>query len=273
MSKELKVIAIDIDGTLLNSKKELTERTRLVLKKAQEEGNIVVLATGRPSCGASAFAEKLELSKYGGFLLSYNGGSIVNCKNGEIIFNSTLDCSFIPELYNDTSNRGVSILSYEEDSIITENADCKYVEIESRINSIPIKKVDNFVDAITFPIVKCLALGDPTIMAELEIEMKEKYGERLSIYRSEPFFIELSSPKIDKGESLDRLMIHLGLTKNNLIAFGDGFNDLTMVDYAGVGVAMANAQEVVKSIANIVTLSNDEDGVANTIEKLILNRQ
>ena len=272
MNKDLKVIAIDIDGTLLNSKKELTERTRLVLKKAQEEGQIVVLATGRPSCGVSAFAEKLELSKYNGYVLSYNGGSIVNCQSGESVFHSTLDPRFIPELYKDTSNRGAAILSYEGESIVTENADCKYVEIESRVNNIPIKKVDNFVDAITFPIVKCLALGDPELMAELEIEMKEKYGDKLSIFRSEPFFIEIASPKIDKGESLDRLMKHLGMTKDNLIAFGDGFNDLTMIEYAGVGVAMSNAQDVVKNIANIIALSNEEDGVADTIEKLILNK-
>jgi len=272
MKKELKIIAIDIDGTLLNSKKELTERTRLVIKKAQEQGMIVVLATGRPSCGAVAYAEKLELNKYGGYLLSYNGGNILCCKTGEQIFNSILDPSFIPELYKDTSSRGVSILSYQGDCIVTENADCKYVEIESRINNIPIKKVDSFVDAITLPVVKCIALGDPDIMAELEIEMSEKYGERLSIFRSEPFFVEFTSPKIDKGESLNRLMVHLGMTKNNLIAFGDGFNDLTMIEYAGIGVAMSNAQEVVKNIANMVAPSNDEDGVADVIEKLILSK-
>ncbi len=272
MNKDLKVIAIDIDGTLLNSKKELTERTRLTLKKAQEQGVIVVLATGRPACGVSAFAEKLELSKYGGYVLSYNGGSIVNCKSGESIFDSILDPSFIPGLYEDVSRHGAAILSYEGDMIITENPDFKYVKIESMVNNIPIKQVDSFVESITFPIVKCLALGEPELMAKVEIELKEKYGERLSIFRSEPFFVEIASQGIDKGESLNRLMIHLGMTKDNLIAFGDGFNDITMIEYAGTGVAMANAQDVVKEVANLITLSNEEDGVADTIEKLVLKK-
>ena len=272
MNKELKIIAIDIDGTLLNSKKELTDRTKSVIKEAQEQGVIVVLATGRPSCGAVAYAEALELKKYGGYLLSYNGGSIACCKTDEQIFNSILDPSFIPQLYNDTSSRRVSILSYQGDCIVTENADCKYVEIESRINNIPIRKVDCFVDAIILPVVKCIALGEPDDMATLEFEMSKKYGEKLSIFRSEPFFVEFTSPRIDKGESLNRLMVHLGMTKDNLIAFGDGFNDLTMIEYAGVGVAMSNAQEVLKDIANVVAPSNDEDGVACIIEKLILGK-
>ena len=272
INKDIKVIAIDIDGTLLNSKKELTERTRLTLKQAQEEGQIVVLATGRPTCGVTTFANKLELHKYGGYILSYNGGSIVECKSGEPLFSSTLNPSFIAELYKDASSCGATILSYEGECVITENPECRYVEIEARVNNIPIKKVDNFVDAITFPIVKCLAVGDPELMVQLEIDMKEKYGNTLSIFRSEPFFIEIVSPKIDKGESLDRLMVHLGLTKENLIAFGDGFNDLTMLEYAGVGVAMANAQDVLKGIADIVTLSNEEDGVADVVDKFILSK-
>ena len=111
--------------------------------------------------------------------------------------------------------------------------------------------------------------GHPEKLAILEKEMQQKFGDRLSIYRSEPFFLEFMPMNVDKANSLAHLLEHLGLKREELIAIGDGFNDLSMIKYAGLGVAMSNAQEIVKENADKVTKSNEEDGVAYIIEEYL----
>ena len=109
------------------------------------------------------------------------------------------------------------------------------------------------------------------ILAELEKEMYEHLKDRMGVFRSEPYFLELVPKGIDKAQSLAVLLKEIGLTREEMIAIGDGFNDLSMIQYAGLGIAMANAQEVVKENADFITLSNEEDGVAYAAEKFILS--
>lgn len=125
---------------------------------------------------------------------------------------------------------------------------------------------ENFAEYVKFPVNKCLMTGKPKQLETIEKEMQAKYKD-LSIYRSEPFFLEIMPTNIDKAYSLGKLLEHLNMTKEEMICIGDGFNDLSMIQYAGLGVAMANAQEVVKKSADYVTLSNDQDGVAHVIKE------
>lgn len=111
--------------------------------------------------------------------------------------------------------------------------------------------------------------GDPEHLAEVEQKMKERFGHILNIYRSEPFFLEIVPQNVDKADSLKHLLDHLGLSHTQMISCGDGYNDLTMIQYAGLGVAMANAQQVVKEAANYITRSNDDNGVAHVIQKFM----
>ena len=134
-----------------------------------------------------------------------------------------------------------------------------------------IKKVDNFLDAVRHPIAKCLIVGEPTRLAVLEKEMYEHLKDRMGVFRSEPYFLELVPKGIDKAMSLSVLLSKLGITQAETIAMGDGFNDLSMIRFAGLGIAMANAQLVVRENADFVTRSNDEDGVAYAIGKFILS--
>ena len=115
--------------------------------------------------------------------------------------------------------------------------------------------------------------GDAEHLAEVEQREKDKYGGKLSIYRSEPYFLEIMPKGIDKAQSLQRLLDHLGLTKNEMIACGDGFNDLSMIKFAGLGVAMSNAQKIVKRNADYITFTNDENGVAHVVDKYILGKK
>lgn len=260
-----RAIALDLDGTLTNHDKVVTPRTRQALLKAQEQGAIIILASGRPTYGIVPVAECLELEKRGGYILSYNGGNIVNTKTGEKLFSQFLPDAVIPILYKYAKEKNHALLGYAGNEIITEMPDDQYVKEESRINKMNIRKVDNLLDALESHPTKLLMTGDPTDMIKAEEELVEILGEKMDIFRSAPFFLELVPKGIDKAQSLLRLLSKINLTPADLMAFGDGYNDLSMLKLAGVGVAMANAAPEVRADADYVTLSNEEDGVAEAL--------
>ncbi len=264
-----KILVFDLDGTLTNSKKEITPYTKEVLDRYIEAGGIVVLASGRPTYGIWPVAKALELEKKGGYILSFNGGRILNCKTGEIIFDQILEndtLSYIREL---AIQHQTVLLTYEDEYVITETADDIYLEKECKINNMKVKQVENLAEYVDFPVNKCLMTAHGNHLAEVEIKVREALGENYSVYRSEPFFLEIMPKNIDKAASLERLLEHLGKTREEMAAFGDGYNDKSMIEYAGLGVAMQNAQDAVKACADCVTLSNDEEGVAYMVNKLM----
>ena len=271
--KNEKVLVLDIDGTLTNSKKEITEKTRQGIIDVMNRGHMVILASGRPTAGMRRYAKELEFEKYGGYLLSFNGGRIINYKTGEILFQKVLPSSVIPSLYRFAKDHGCGIVTYLGDTVILGTEMDEYVELESRINGIPVRKVDNFVEFVDFDVNKCLMTAPPEKAEKYEKELQEMYGEELSIYRSEPFFIEIMPKNVDKAASLDRMLCTVGMTKENAICCGDGFNDITMIKYAGVGVAMENAQEKVKEVADYITDSNDNEGIVRVIDEFIINEK
>lgn len=265
------VLVLDIDGTLTNSKKEISSKTLDAIIRAQEEGIKVVIASGRPTAGIHNIAQQVKLDVYGGYVLSYNGGKIINFQTGEAVYNETLPEEMIPSIYEEAIDNHTGIITYEGDDAIAGNGIDKYNQLEARINGIKLKEVENFPEYVKFPVNKCLLTGEPQHMEMVEQKMKERFGNFLNIFRSEPFFVEVMPQNIDKAYSLGKLLKHLGLERSQMIACGDGFNDLSMIKYAGLGVAMANAQEQVKEAADYITLSNDEDGVAKVIDKFMLN--
>jgi HAD-superfamily hydrolase, subfamily IIB len=269
--KNYKVLVLDLDGTLTNGKKEITDKTLQALKKAQEKGVVVVLASGRPTYGIVPLAEQIGLASFGGYILSFNGGKIINWKTKEVIHEKDLKQETIPLLYEMAKEHGVDIISYIDKEIVSENPNNEYVKIEANINKMPLRKVKSFVDEIKTPVPKCLIVGDGELLLPLQEKMKLRFGEIMNVFRSEPFFLELMPQNIDKAASLERLLKHLNLTKDVMIACGDGFNDISMIKFAGLGVAMENAQQPVKDAADYITLSNEEDGVAHVIEKFILD--
>ena len=266
-----KLLVLDLDGTLTNSKKEITRHTKETLIKAQEAGLKVVLASGRPTYGVAPLANELELQKYEGYILAYNGGEIIDWKTRELMYEKQLDSDLLPYLYRCDKENDFAIVTYENEYVLTEKPDDEYVLKEALLNVMKIKKVDNFLEAVKHPITKCLIVGEPSRLALLEKEMYEKLKDRMGVFRSEPYFLELVPKGIDKAQSLSVLLEEIGMTKNEMIAIGDGFNDLSMIQYAGLGIAMENAQDVVKQAADFITLSNEEDGVAYAVEKFYLD--
>ncbi len=263
------MIVLDLDGTLTNTQKVITPKTKQALMKIQEDGVKVVLASGRPTAGIVKLAKELCLDKYEGYILSFNGARIIDVKTKEIIYNKVLPKEMIPDIFKAVKELEVGILTYEEDEIILGNGIDEYNQLESRVNGIPMKEVDDFASYINFPVNKCLLTAHPDKILHAETVLKQKFGEYLNIYKSEPFFLEIMPRNIDKAYSLSKLLNHVGLTRKQMICCGDGFNDLTMIRFAGLGVAMENAQEAVRNEADFITYSNDEDGIAYVIERFI----
>lgn len=266
------IIALDLDGTLTNSEKIITPRTFDALMKAQREGVRLVLASGRPTYGIAALANKLQLADYGGYVLSYNGGRIIDWCEKTVIFSQVVDQKLVPILYDFAEKAQLPIVTYLPEAILASKNEGEYLAEEARINGMPVVVAQNFVEEamqIAGGSTKFLIPGEPELLIQLESEMKAALSEQMEVFRSAPFFLELPPKGIDKAQSLQRLLTHLGLERESLMAFGDGFNDLSMIQFAGQGVAMANAVDEVKSIANFVTTSNEEDGIAHALEQLL----
>lgn len=266
------IIALDLDGTLTNSEKIITPRTFDALMKAQREGVRLVLASGRPTFGIAALANQLQLADYGGYVLSYNGGRIIDWCEKTVIFSQVVDQKLVPILYDFAKKAQLPIVTYLPEAILASKNEGEYLAEEARINGMPVVVAQNFVEEamqIAGGSTKFLIPGEPELLIQLESEMKAALSEQMEVFRSAPFFLELPPKGIDKAQSLQRLLTHLGLERESLMAFGDGFNDLSMIQFAGQGVAMANAVEEVKSIADFVTTSNEEDGIAHALEQLL----
>lgn len=266
-----KLLAFDIDGTLLNSKKELTPATKDAITKAMEQGVKVAIASGRPVQGIRKLAAELKLAEYGGYILALNGGLVISCADDAVIHDVKLPKEYYKEIYDLSKEYKVDLITYEGNDVITENFENEYLDIEARINGLGKKKVDNLYERLTFEVNKFLMLGDGDYLAEVEKKVYEQLHDRLDVYRSEPFFLEIMPKGIHKANALHKMSEVIGISKEEMVAFGDGFNDLSMIQYAGLGVAMGNAKDVVKENADFIAKTNDEDGIVEVLEKFVLD--
>lgn len=264
-------MAIDVDGTLVNDSGELTELTRVALLRAQEEFGIrLIIASGRPLAGLRGIAQELQLERYSGYLMPFNGGEVYNCRLANPIAQASLGSETIASLYDLAQEHGLNILTYtSEDEIISECIDDPYLQLEVGITGMKPRQVVDFVAANPSSRPKCLIVGPSERIEALEPIAQERLAGRVNVFRSHPSFLELVPWGVHKASSISQLVDRLGYTAEELIAVGDSFNDLEMIQYAGLGVAVANAKEAIKSCAEYVTLSNNEDGIAHLLNKYI----
>ncbi len=263
-----RVLILDIDGTLTNSAKEITPAVRNALIDIQKQGNRIVIASGRPTHGVKWVAEELQLKAYGGYVLCFNGARITSVSTGEVVFQQVFPPECIEPLYHYAQEHDMGFVTYEGDCVIAGTRFDAYMEFEARLNHMELMRVNDFVSHVDFPVNKCLMTAPVDIAPALEAELQQSYGDLLSIYRSEPYFIEAMPPGVDKAASLEHLFALLGVDRKQAIACGDGYNDISMIRYAGVGVAMANAQKEVREAADVVTdRTNDEDGLLEVIQE------
>ena len=231
----------------------------------------IVLASGRPTYGLMPLAKTLELGNYGGFVLSYNGCQIIKAQNGEILFERRINPEMLPYLEKKARKNGFAIFTYHDDTLITDSPDNEYIKNEALLNNLKIIKEDEFSTAIDFAPCKCMLVSDKEeALIGLEQHWEKRLAGTLDAFRSEPYFLEVVPCGVNKANTLGALLEHLGVTREEVIAVGDGVCDVTMLQLAGMGVAMGHSQDSVKVCADYVTASNEEDGVALAVEKLIL---
>ena len=266
-----KLLVLDVDGTLLNDEREISKRTLAALLKVQQMGVRIVLASGRPTYGLMPLAKTLELGNYGGFVLSYNGCQIIKAQNGEILFERRINPEMLPYLEKKARKNGFAIFTYHDDTLITDSPDNEYIKNEALLNNLKIIREDEFSTAIDFAPCKCMLVSDKEkALIGLEQHWEKRLAGTLDAFRSEPYFLEVVPCGVNKANTLGALLEHLGVTREEVIAVGDGVCDVTMLQWAGMGVAMGHSQDSVKVCADYVTASNEEDGVALAVEKLIL---
>lgn len=263
-----KIIALDLDGTLLTAKKEILPETKKALINAQKKGVKVVLASGRPLPGMEFIAQELELYKYGGYILSYNGGQIYDCLERKVIFEKSIAVEDAKQIYDLSVLHDTNILTYLDNKIYAEFFD-KYIEIETRINKMEYIETPNLLDTITKPVPKFIMLESGDYLEKIEPLIAAELDGKFSVTRSEPFFLEIMPKGIDKGNTLAKLGELIDVKQEEIIVCGDSYNDISMVKFAGLGVAMGNAKKEVIDIADFVTLTNEENGIAHVIEKYI----
>lgn len=266
-----KLLVLDVDGTLLNNEKEISKRTLASLLKVQQMGVRIVLASGRPTYGLLPLAKTLELGNYGGFIVSYNGCQIINAQNGEILFERRINPEMLPYLEKKARKNGFAIFTYHDDTILTDSPDNEHIQHEAQLNNLQIIPEDEFSIAVDFAPCKCMLVSDDVeALTGLEEHWKRRLNGALDVFRSEPYFLEVVPCGIDKANALGVLLEQLGVTREEVVAIGDGVCDVTMLQIAGMGVAMGHSQDSVKVCADYVTASNEEDGVALAAEKIIL---
>ncbi len=264
---QYKLIATDIDDTLLNKEKQLTPRTKSALIKAQENGVKLAVASGRLPYGVRPYAEALDIFRHGGYYMGFNGGAIMNSRD-ELIGSSYLDSRYIEPVYDILRPTNVTAMVHKGAKIYADSKVNDYTRIESDVIGLPLNVVDDLPSFIDWNIHKFLLAGDPDELKELEQKLLSSLGDELDIYLSAPWFLEVMPKGVTKGTGLETICADLGITLNEAIAFGDSYNDIFMLKAAGMGVAMGNAEEAVKEAANTVTDDCDHDGIALALERL-----
>lgn len=263
-----KMLVLDLDDTLLRDDYTISNRNKELLIQAQQKGIKVVLASGRPTPAMNRYAEELSLAKYDSYMISFNGAVVTSMKNNEILFETSLTQQEIHSLYDFSIENKVHIITYSDKGVISET-DSQYIDVELKLTGIPHHKVPSFKSEITSSAVKCILLEHPDYLKEVEKKLKAERTD-LSVSRSKPFFLEVMPQGIDKAASIDFLATKLGIHQSEVIAVGNAGNDLSMVQYAGLGIWVDNVSDDLRHYADYIVASNENDGVAEVIEKFLL---
>jgi len=264
-----KLIAMDLDGTLNNDQKVITEKTKAALMAAQKHGIRLALASARPSPGLYKERDILRLQDHRGILMSYNGGRIVDAATGKVLFETSMDLEETKQVLRKLESLPVTpILDDGVQFYVTDKNGYK-VDYECKNNNMVCSEVGNLADFLTFAPIKILMSVQPEELIDVQRQIADFLPESLTVVQTAAFYLEVIPKVINKGQGIRDICKVLGIHTEEVISFGDAENDIPMLREAGMGVAMGNAAEAVKAAADMVTLSNNADGIAAALEKLL----
>lgn len=274
-----KMVCIDMDGTLLGKRRKISEKSKGVIKKAHEKGVEIVVTTGRIYNNAAYFSHILGVKSP---VIAANGAIVIEKKNNNIIYEGYIpseDCLEVVEILN---RHKVSFQLYTTDTIYcsnliskigTELFMTKQIGYEMlKIKYILVDKIEKWKEILENnegKITKCIALSPKSKKIE-DIKKSLKKLKNITFYGSGKKSVEINYKEVSKGNAVKVLGEYYGISSDEIMCIGDNENDISMIKYAGLGVAMANAISEVKEVADYVTESNKEDGVAQAIQKFIL---
>lgn len=263
-----KLVALDIDGTLLNSRMEVTDPVREAVNRAMASGVKVTLATGRMYVAARPFALELGIDVP---LVTYQG-ALVKTVSGEELIHRPLDLRLAREVITRINAYGYHINVYLDDKLYVEgkNREAKDYASISGIPLYPVGDLLQFLDREDREPTKVLAIAREELLDDLAAELKPYFAGKLHISKSKPHFLEFSHPEATKAHALDYLAGLYDISREEVMAVGDSYNDVEMLDYAGLGVVLDNARDVVKKHADFVAPSNNDNGVAHVLNKFVL---
>ncbi len=263
-----RLVAMDLDGTLTDDRKQITKETLECLKDVQSHGVRLVLASARPSPGLLAESRLLEMPEHEGILMSYNGGRIVEAKTGNVLYETSMNLEMARRVLRKLEEYPVTvILDDGRQFYVTDPAGYK-VEYECRNNHMTCTKVENLADFISFPPVKFLMSVQPDNLKTVQEQIAHWLPKELVIVQTADFYLEIIPAVINKGEGLRQICRITGIPVSETVAFGDSENDIPLLRAAGIGVAMGNAAPEVKASADRVTGTNNEDGIAQMLKAI-----
>ena len=248
---DVQIIALDIDGTLTDDQKNISNITLEALIEAEKKGIRLVLASARPASGLFSIRDQLKMEQFGGILMSYNGGRITDCA-GNTFYEISMDLTMTRRILRFLEELPVTVIVDDGKMFYVTDKNGYKVEYECRNNQMQCAEVGNLADWLTFSPIKILLAVDPMKIYEVQEQIRNFLPEDLTVVRTAAFDI-CRILKIDV---------------RNSIAFGDSENDIPMLKAAGIGIAMKNAEIDVKKASDMSTLSNNEDGIPYALRVL-----
>lgn len=266
-----KLVALDMDGTLLNSNKQISERNKQAIRLAQEKGTKVVLASGRPLEGMLPQLKELGLTGDDDFVICYNGSLVKRVSDGETVRQQILCGKDAKQLAVLAADLGVFIHAFSPVRGLITPQNNPFTDHEAEINGIGINMLDFAELSDDEEIIKTMLVAEPEILSKAVSALTGDLHEQFTVVQSSPFFLEFLNKQSNKGVGVQSVAELLNIERDHIICMGDAENDHHMIEYAGLGVAMENATEQTKALADYITVSNDDSGVAAVIEQFILD--
>lgn len=267
-----KLIALDLDDTLLNHQQQISDENVEVLRECAKRGIYVVLCSGRAEAAILPFIKRLNLgdSEYGRYLIAINGCSIFDLKDNKQIFCKKVESDILVRTNQIAEENGLKTEVYTPDTIYYKEA-TEWTKLDVDLCKLKGECVEDYENFIKQGFTKMLVPGDPAKLQELQVVLRKEFGDRAVIFISKPYFLEILPPGCGKGEAVNMLAKHIGIDPSLTMGFGDSMNDESLIRLAGTGVVMCNGLEEMKKIANFVTeKSNNESGVADFLKKNVL---